>query len=153
MPKLRTLGVNLRNVDERGLARLASFPALRDLTPIGLGDRGFAHVGKCTSLEKLVCMYTDDIGDGAIECLGGLEHLRRFYAGETSITDRGLEVLAALPALEEVELWDCPSVTNAGLAALAQAPRLRVVKLEGLPYATRAAATLFPPDVEVRISS
>jgi hypothetical protein len=151
MPALRTLGVNLRHVGD-GLALLPGFPALRDLTPIGLRDDEFRHVGKCTELETLTCMYTEDIGDRATEHIAGLRRLRKYYAGDTSITDRSLETLALLPALEDVELWSCPAITNAGVAALAGAPRLRKVNLEGLPNVTREARSLFPPNVEVRIT-
>jgi hypothetical protein len=153
MPVLRTLGVNLQRVDDASLAALARFPALRELTPIGLGDDAFRHVGKCTKLETLTCMYTSDIGDAATAHLTGLRHLRKYYAGDTSITDASLAVLGGLPALEAVELWSCPGVTNSGLAALARAPRLREVVLDGLPNVTRDGAAIFSPDVTVRITS
>ena len=153
MPALRALAVTLARVDEPELAALARFPALRDLTPIGLGDRHFGHVGACTDLETLTCMYTDHIGDAAMAHVAGLHRLRKYYAGDTSITDRSLGILAELPALESVELWNCPGITNAGLASLARAPKLREVKLDGLPAVTRDAATLFGPGVTVRITS
>ncbi len=152
MPALRTLGVNLGRVDHQSLTALARFPALRDLTPIGLGDDAFTHIGRCVDLESLTCMYTSDIGDAATAHLTGLRHLRKYYAGDTSITDRSLEILAALPALETVELWSCPAITNAGLATLAKSPRLRAVSVEGLPHVTRDAMALFGTHVNVRIS-
>jgi hypothetical protein len=103
-------------------------------------------------LETLTCMYTDDIGDVAVEHLGNLRKLETFYAGDTRIGDRGLEVLGSLPALQKVELWSCINVTNAGLPALARAPRLREVSIETSPLVTRDAAKLFPPHVTVSIS-
>jgi hypothetical protein len=152
MPALRSLGVDLGRVDDASLALLPAFPALRELTPIGLGDDAFRHVGACTQLEILTCMYTNDIGDAAMKQITGLQQLRRYYAGDTSITDRSMEILAALPSLESVELWSCTGITNAGIAALAAAPRLREVVVEGSPRVTRDAAALFPAHVNVKIA-
>jgi hypothetical protein len=152
LPTLKSLGVNLARVESAALTLLPRFPALRQLTPIGLGDANFEQVGKCMELETLTCMYTDDIGDVAVEHLGNLRKLETFYAGDTRIGDRGLEVLGSLPALQKVELWSCINVTNAGLAALARAPRLREVSIEMSPLVTRDAAKLFPPHVTVSIS-
>jgi hypothetical protein len=152
MPSLRVLGVSLRHVDDAALAVLPSFPALRELTAIGLGDDGFRHVGTCEHLEALTCMYTADMGDAGTAHLAGLRHLRRYYAGDAPITDRSLTILGALPALESVELWSCTAVTNAGVAAVAKAPRLREVVLDGLPLVTRDAIGFFPAHVQVRIA-
>jgi hypothetical protein len=152
MPALKSLGVNLGRVDQPSLAGLPSFPALRQLTPIGLGDDGFEQVGKCVELEVLTCMYTDDIGDSATEHLANLRQLRKYYAGDTRIGDRSLEILGSLPALENVELWSCIRITNAGMAALARTPRLRQVSVETSPLVTRDAAKLFPPHVSVKIT-
>lgn len=150
MPSLRALGVNLRHVDDAGLAALPSFPALRELTTIGLGDDAFRHVGRCGDLETLTCMYTDDMGDAGTAHLASLRKLRRYYAGDAPITDRSLTILGQLPALEEVELWSCTAITNVGVAALAAAPRLRRVILDGLPLVTREVVSRFRPHVEVR---
>ena len=152
MPALKSLAVNLGRVDKESLSALAAFQALRELTPIGLGDDGFEQVGKCAGLEALTCMYTDDIGDPATEHLTNLRQLRKYYAGDTRIGDRSLEILGSLPALESVELWSCIRVTNAGLAALARAPRLRHVSVETSTLVPRDAAQLFPPHVSVRIT-
>lgn len=153
MPALRALAVNLGKVDDATLAALASFPRLRDLTPIGLGDDGFRHVGTCEKLETLTCMYTEDIGDAATEHIRGLHRLRKYYAGDTSITDRSLAVLAGLPSLESVELWSCNAITNVGVASLAKSPRLREVVLDGLPNVTRDVVSFFPSGVSVRVTA
>ncbi|HEX6049088.1 MAG TPA: hypothetical protein VFZ21_07465 [Gemmatimonadaceae bacterium] len=151
MSSVRVLGVNLRHVDDAGLAVLPSFPALRELTAIGLGDDGFSHVGRCERLEALTCMYTADMGDAGTAHIAGLRHLRRYYAGDAPITDRSLTVVGALPALESVELWSCTDVTNVGVAALARAPRLREVTLDGLPLVTRDVVRFFPAHVQVKM--
>lgn len=151
MPALRRLAVDLARVPASDLAVLPAFAALRDLTPIGLGDDEFRHVGACTRLETLTCMYTRDIGDAGMTHIASLDRLRKYYAGDTSITDRSLVVLSALPSLESVELWNCPTVTNGGLAALAKSPSLREVIVESLPRVTRDVVSLFPTRVRVTI--
>ena len=35
------------NVDDDALSTLRDFPALRELTPIGFKDAGFARIGRC----------------------------------------------------------------------------------------------------------
>jgi hypothetical protein len=153
MPRLRALAINLGQVSDAALASLPRFPCLRELTAIGLGDTAFQHVGACTALESLACMYTQDMGDAATRHIVTLRSLRTYYAGDTRITDVSLELLALLPSLESVELWDCPAVTNEGLRALAAAPRLRQVKAEGLPLVTREARLAFPASVRVDVMS
>jgi len=96
-------------------------------------------------------MYTRDIGDAATSHLAKLNTLRTYYAGDTSITDRSLAILAGLPSLESVELWNCPAVTNDGLAALARSRRLRKVLVESAPRVTREVVPLFAAGVSVTI--
>ena len=151
MPALRSLGVSCQRVDDSALATLPRFPALTELTPIGMGDDGFRHVGRCARLEKLVCMYCRDIGDEATAHVTGLP-LKSYYSGSTRITDRSLEMLAAIASLEEIELWACDGVTDAGVASLARLPRLKQLALDGLPRVTPNVASVFAAHVRVRYS-
>jgi hypothetical protein len=152
MPSLRSMGVGLEQVDDEVLALLPEFPALRELTPIGMRDPGFRHVGRCLRLERLTCMYCRDSGDQATEHIGGLT-IGYYYAGLTQITDRSLEILGGMTSLEQVEFYECNGVTDAGLPFLAALPRLRGVALEGLPGVTFAATKVFPAGVRVRYST
>src|SRR5438552_2460273 len=45
MPTLRGLGIGCKNLDDEALSTLPQFPALRELTPIGVKDGGFRHIG------------------------------------------------------------------------------------------------------------
>jgi hypothetical protein len=148
MPALRGLGVGLKNVDDAALSTLPDFPALRDLTPIGVNDYGFRHVGHCRQLERLTCMYCRDTGDIATAHIANLE-LRYYYAGLTQITDRSLQILGRMSSLEQVDLYECKGVTDAGLIFLATLPRLREVHLDSLPGVTWRGARVFPAHVRV----
>ena len=147
MPALKGLAVSCKYVDDAALATLPSFPALRQLMPMDVSDDGFRHVGACTALEKLWCMYCRNTGDVATGHLMGLASLKLYYAGRTLITDASLDILSRLTSLEEIELWEIAGVTNAGLAALARLPRLRKIEVGGSARVTREGLTAFPSSV------
>ena len=148
MPALRGLGVSCKRVDDRSLATLPRFPALAQLVPMDVSDAGFRHVGACTRLEDLWCMYCRDTGDEATRHLDGLA-LRTYYAGKTRITDLSCEMLARMTSLESIELWETAGVTDVGIAALAQLPRLAKLSVSGAPRVSRQALTAFPSRVRL----
>jgi hypothetical protein len=152
MPALRGLGVSCKNVEDEALSLLPQFPALRELTPVDVKDDGFAHIGRCESLERLTCMYCRDTTDAATEHIGGLR-LRYYYAGLTLLTDRSLEILGRMTSLEQVELYECNGVTDAGLVFLAGLPRLYEIHLDGLPGVTLEGTRIFPARVSVKYST
>jgi hypothetical protein len=152
MPTLRVLGVSCKNVDDNALASLADFPALRELTPIDVNDAGFRHVGRCTQLERLTCMYCRETTDLATEQIVGLP-IRYYYAGLTRITDRSLELLGRIATLEQVEFYECKGITDAGLPFLARLPNLRGVEIGESPGVTFEGTRVFPPQVRVKYST
>lgn len=152
LPALRSLGIGCSHVDDAALATLPHFPSLRELTPIGVQDAGFRHVGRCETLVRLTCMYCRDTTDVATEHIAGLP-LRYYYAGLTQITDRSLAILGRMASLEEVEFSACNRITDAGLPFLAALPRLRQVTLDGLPRVTLSGTRVFPAHVRVRYST
>ena len=152
MPALARLGVSLNEVADDALALLPDFPALRELTPVGLKDDGFRHIGKCQELERLVCMYCRETTDSATEHIAGLA-LKSYYAGLTQITDRSLEILGRMASLEKIELYECMKITDAGVAGLAALPNLREVSLDGSPGVTLAGTRVFGPQVRVNYST
>jgi ankyrin repeat protein len=152
MPALRSLAVSCRNVDDAGLSALPRFSALTELTPMGMRDDGFRHVGRSERLESLILMYCRDTTDVATEHLAGLPNLKKYFASYTRITDRSLEILASMRSLESIELYGCPGVTDAGVAALAIAPSLSEVRVKG-PKLTRACTAGFPARIRVEFST
>jgi hypothetical protein len=152
MPSLKRMGVGCANVDDDVLALFPEFPALRELTPIGVRDAGFRHIGRCERLERLTCMYCRETTDAATAHITDLK-IRYYYAGLTLITDRSLELLGRIPSLEEIELYEVNGVTDAGLPFLAALPHLKSVALESLPGVTLAGTKVFGPQVRVRYST
>ena len=149
MPALKGLGVSCKAVDDAALAALPSFPALEQLMPMDVSDDGFRHVGGCARLKRLWCMYCRSTGDAATAHIAHLTGLTSYYAGRTRITDRSLEMLAEMRALEELEFWETAGITNAGIAALARLPLLRRLEVGGTVHVTRDAFTAFPPSVRI----
>jgi len=151
MPALKGLAVSLERADEASLATLPRFPALTELVPMGLSDAQFRHVGACHGLERLVCMYCRETGDGATGWITGLSRLLHYYAGQTKITDRSLEILSGLETLEDIALSGCRSITDRGLARLATLPRLKRLAVDRTEHVTRAGIAAFPPGVRVTL--
>jgi hypothetical protein len=152
MPALRSLGIGCDNVDDAALGRLPAFPSLRELTPIGVKDDGFRHVGRCERLERLTCMYCRDTTDAATAHVTGLP-LKYYYAGLTQITDRSLELLGGMDTLEQIEFYECAHITDAGLPALARLPRLREVSVSGSPRVTHTGMRAFPSHIRARYAT
>ena len=152
MPSLARMGVGCAQVEDGVLALFPQFPALRELTPIGVQDTGFRHIGRCKQLQRLTCMYCRDTTDGATAHIADLQ-IRYYYAGLTMITDRSLEILGRMSSLEQVEFYECKGVTDAGLPFLAALPRLREVALDSLPGVTFEGTRVFPNRVRVRYTT
>ncbi len=149
MPALKGLAVSCKYLDDASLAALPRFPSLTWLLPMDVSDDGFRHVGRCEQLEKLTCMYCRDTGDAATEHIAGLSLLKHYYAGQTRITDRSLEILGGMTSLEEVELSACAGISDAGLVHLARLPRLRKVAVDASARVSRAGIAVFPEHVHV----
>jgi hypothetical protein len=152
MPALRGMGISCKNVDDAALSTWPDFPSLRELTPIGVQDDGFRHIGRCRQLERLTCMYCRDTTDVATEHIVGLG-IRYYYAGLTQITDRSLEILSRMPSLEQIEFYECMGITDAGLVHLAGLPRLREVHVDGSPGVTLDGTRVFLSSVRVKYST
>jgi hypothetical protein len=152
MPALQQMGVGCANVDDDVLAAFPDFPSLQELTPIGIRDAGFRHIGRCERLLRLTCMYCRDTTDDATAHIARLQ-LNYYYAGLTQITDRSLEILGAMSSLEQIDFYECMGITDAGLPFLAQLPRLREVALEGSPGITLNGTKVFPSQVRVRYTT
>ena len=149
MPALKGLAVSCKFVDDTSLAALPEFPSLTWLLPMDVPDEGFHHVGRCAQLEKLTCMYCRDTGDVATEHIAGLSSLKEYYAGQTLITDRSLEILGGMTSLENITLSACAGISDAGLVHLARLPQLKKVAVDASAHVTRAGIAVFPAHIQV----
>ena len=152
MPALRGLAVSCKFVDDAALSTLPRFPALSELMPMDVTDGGFRHVGRCEELEGLWCMYCRDTTDAATEHIASLSKLKTYYAGQTKITDRSLEILSRMASLEKLEFWNCSGITNTGVARLVALPALREISLDGCRQVTPESIAVFPAHVRATYS-
>src|SRR5262249_18133567 len=67
--------------------------------------------------------------DADLAGLKALPKLRGLNLGATGVTDAGLKELAALKALQTLDLTGCPKVTDAGLKQLAAVKGLKELHL------------------------
>ena len=153
MPALKGLAVSCKFVDDAALAKLPSFPALKELMPMDVSDEGFRHVGGCHGLESLILMYCRDTTDVATEHIQTLPNLKKYHAGYTRITDRTFEMLSRMHSLEEVSFEGCKWISDAGITALAMLPHLRELSVGNSPRVTRTGISAFPNNIRVNYSS
>src|SRR5262249_49585662 len=139
LPALRGLSVSCLNVDDSAISALPSFPALRELMPMDIPDRGYRHIGKCRNLESLILMYCRDTTDGATEHITGLPSLSYYFNSYTTSTDRTLELLSTMTSLERITFDTCHGLTNEGIRNLARLPNLRELRASGRQLTADAA--------------
>jgi hypothetical protein len=70
----------------------------------------------------------------------------------TQITDRSLEILGRMEALEKLEFWQCMAITDAGVAHLAALPQLQRIEIHNSPRVSRNVIQLFRESVRVHYS-
>ncbi len=149
MASLRGLAVGCKQVDDAALARVADFPALKELVSMGVSDDGFRHIGRNQRLESLILMYCRDTTDVATSHLTAMTSLKKYHAGYTLISDRSLELLNRIESLEEVSFEGCKFISDVGISFLTALPRLRELSIGGCPKVTRSGATGFSNAVRV----
>jgi len=109
---------------------------LKDHTAVGIDAQGQmtdATLEEVSGLEHITTLNlggSQRVTDAGVRQLARLPRLRHLDLSGTAITDRGMEALGALSALESVSLaWTM--VSDAGVARLSQCERLRNVSLQG----------------------
>jgi Leucine-rich repeat (LRR) protein len=88
---------------------------------LSLDDLGAEHLSKITSLKKLTFINENcAITDRGLKHLSKLSRLESLRVVGGQVTDAGLQQLAEMGSLRELELYEMPNVTEAGLNALEQ---------------------------------
>ena len=113
---------------DSGLEEIAGLTNLRELVvrQAAIDGRALAPFRQLRSLD-VTLTRTNDAG---LRNVAGMTRLRRLWAGDTAITDNGLEALSRLEALEDLDLHGT-EITDAGLLHLKGLVRLRKLNLMG----------------------
>lgn len=102
---------DLPEVGDAGLAVLGRLPALRRLAlhELGsVGDAGLAHLAEARALEVLDIWSLPQATDASAAVIAGLPRLKELSIRETGMTERALDALAAMPALESLTFTNGP---------------------------------------------
>jgi hypothetical protein len=78
-----------------------------------------------------------------------MPRLKKYHAGYTVITDRGLELLSQIKSLEEISFEGCKNISDGGVQYLTSLPNLRELSIGGSPRVTRAGVKGFASGVRV----
>lgn len=118
------------------LRRAALLAVEIDFSEAGLDDGDLEILSEFSALETLR-LANNDISDAGVQRLAKLGALRELNLyGNTNVTDASVDVFLEMDALEEVFLWQT-SVTEAALAQLRAArPGLRVQAATGSDFLT-----------------
>ena len=88
-------------------------PALVEFMPMDVPGAGWKWSGVCIGRDP---------GDVAAEYDPAFLNLKTYYAGQTWIMDRSLELSGPMQTLEQVSFVACAGLTNTGIAFLPHYP-------------------------------
>lgn len=138
---LLTLHIDDTEVTDAGLKHLVDVPGIIILhLPTTIGDEGFEHIGKLTSLRTLTaeeCQVTD----AGMAHLENLTDLRWLKLNKTAIGDKGLYALKDLTNLHTIEIQST-KITDRGLLALSGLSGLNTLLISGCDVSLEAAEEL-----------
>lgn len=138
MPSLKSLRLQMLNLNDNDLAELSRFPALENLQLLGtphITDVGIISLKNAKSLKSL-SLINVNITDAAIESLSTTKSLEEIsidslrtpsYVEPLRVTDAGLKPLEAMSQLKKLTLPE--SITDSGLAVLKNLTSLETLVL------------------------
>jgi Leucine-rich repeat (LRR) protein len=123
------------------LAALAGDPAVVSvgIENDALTDADLKHLSACANLQRVALLNCPKVTGAGFAVLAPCSKLKALTAFACALTDDAPRALAALAALEELNL-DGAHLSDAGLRALAALPALEVLSLEGAPVSGTAFA-------------
>jgi hypothetical protein len=153
-PRLESLQIEGRALDDASVGHLIAMPALRHLELHGTGlteegivallggasltslklrsdsvtGAGLARLADQTALVCLELVTFETLDDAGLASLAGLAGLKSLLLRGNRLTDEGLKSLSGLTALEHLDLYLVP-ITDAGLAHLGGLTRLECLNL------------------------
>jgi hypothetical protein len=123
-------------MDEDRFRRLQELPALRELSlsvSEGLTANHLQHLSKLESLQKVefIGLKGDagKLGDVAIAAIKDLPSLQHVSLNECGASDKGIEILASMPLLRELIIYQESRLTDASLRAIGKMSQLKLLSL------------------------
>ncbi|MCU0959900.1 MAG: hypothetical protein MUF48_07320 [Pirellulaceae bacterium] len=144
--KNRIVAVSLKGNDanDHALALASRLPGLRAVVVVAeprsqLTNNGLAPLTALPDLE-LLSVTGDRVSDAALQHVGQLPKLRTLVLN-TNITDAGLDMLAGLTRLEQLDLSQT-RITDVGIANLTNYPNLHTLILNSTAITNEALETI-----------
>jgi hypothetical protein len=114
---------------------LSKFKRLREVSFYweGANDKKLRQLSNLTltNLQLIFLLDCPDVTDQGISTLANIHSLRGLGLEGTSITDAGVDVMAARMKLTSVNVANCGGVTQNGIRALARCPSLKKLSFSG----------------------
>ena len=131
LPELSVLRLRRTSISDEQVGQLSSLKLrMIDLRNTNITDTGLTHLAQIQSLVDIQ-LEKSKITDVGVQKLADLD-LKSFNANYcTSISNRSLAVLAAMPSLEQVQL-DYTKINDEGMAVLAATSRLKRLRIRGV---------------------
>ncbi len=135
----------------------ATLPMLKDMAVEDLDlsmtlvqDKALEAVGQMHSLQGL-WLNADNVTDSGINQLRNLSNLRELGLRNTAITDRAMDAISDLPALETLDISLCPKLTAASLDKLKKMRSLQTLQVAYCPGISRSSVEQFAANSSVHV--
>ena len=113
---------DLPNVDDRAMEVFSELPKLKRLYLHELpsvGDNGLKNLASLEALELLDIWTVPQMTDATVDVIAKLPLLKELSIRATSVTDKSIDTLLTMPALQTLTFKENGSVTAEGLKKLA----------------------------------
>jgi beta-lactamase regulating signal transducer with metallopeptidase domain/Leucine-rich repeat (LRR) protein len=122
-----------RDEDWACLANLTKLKRLQ-ITGAGISSEGIKYLAGLTNLEflNIVCFGEKRINDEALKCLAGLNKIDRLIIRDGHFTDKALEYLSGMPALNSLELTSDIAFSKKAIANF-QAKNPKIERIQLMP--------------------
>ena len=110
---------------------LSKFKRLREVSFYweGANDEKLGQLSRLTltNLQSILLLDCPDVTDQGISALANIQSLKGLGLEGTSITDAGVDVMAARMKLTSVNVANCSGITQNGIRTLARCPSLKQI--------------------------
>lgn len=135
-PALTRVVITGASITDALVPHLATLPQLAELEIQSASEFTGAGLEKMASLPvlKSLGLYDTNLNDSAMKALLGARKLEQLHAGATPVTDDGVALLGALPALHTLALNRCGKLDGSFLRRWPVMPALRELNVETLRF-------------------
>lgn len=130
MRSLESLELSGPSISDDALLHIAGLPRLRDIVIHGgkFTDRGLEHIARIQNLRILI-LSDGKFTDRGFAHIARAQNLRELALGECSISEVGLQQLSALKKLEKLDIYPAQPLTDRIIEPIQQLRALEMLTL------------------------